>query len=392
MDRRVFVLVLDSVGCGAMPDAAGYGDEGADTLGHVARAVGGLDLPSLGALGLGCIHPVMGVDAAPRPLAVWGKMEEASPGKDTTTGHWELAGLVLEKPFALFPGGFPADLLSAFRRRVGRGVIGNVAASGTRIIERLGADHLGSGDLIVYTSGDSVFQVAAHEDVVSLEELYGACVVARELCDAHRIARVIARPFVGEPGSFARTYNRKDFSMEPPHDTLLDILEREEVAVTGVGKIRDIFAGRGVSRSLHTDGNDDGMRLTLELARTAGPGLVFVNLIDFDMLYGHRNDPQGYARALERVDAFLPAFRDALRPGDVTFIVADHGCDPTTPGTDHTREHVPLLAFGPDVRPGPCGTRRSFADLAETVLALFGLPAMGSGTAVGEILAGSRRQ
>jgi phosphopentomutase len=238
----------------------------------------------------------------------------------------------------------------------------------------------------VYTSADSVFQIAAHEHVVPLEELYAACEIARAICDEHRVARVIARPFVGTPGGFTRTYNRRDFSMAPPAPTLLDRLVGAGVEVTGVGKIEDIFAGRGLTRSVHTSGNEDGMRRTLELARSAGPGLVFVNLIDFDMLHGHRNDVAGYARALERVDAFVPDLEQALQPGDVAIVTADHGCDPTFPGTDHTREHVPLLAFGPALRGGPAGTRRSFADVAETVLALFGLPAMGSGEAVAEIV------
>jgi phosphopentomutase len=383
--RRVFLLVLDSVGCGALPDAAEYGDEGADTLGHVAAAAGGLALPALERLGLGCLHAIEGVRPVSAPGGVWGRMAEASPGKDTTTGHWEIAGVTLDEPFALFPDGFPDALLEPFRRRTGRGILGNRAASGTVIIEELGAAHLESGDLIVYTSADSVFQIAAHERVVPPEELYAACRVARTLCDEHRVARVIARPFVGEPGGFTRTYNRRDFSMEPPAPTLLDLLVGAGVEVTGVGKIEDIFSGRGLTRSVHTSGNEDGMQRTLELARSAGPGLVFVNLIDFDMLHGHRNDAAGYARALERVDAFVPDLEQALAPGDVVIVTADHGCDPTFPGTDHTREHVPLLAFGPHLRGGPCGTRRTFADVAETVLALFGLPAMGTGEAVAGI-------
>jgi len=382
---RVFLLVLDSVGCGALPDAAAYGDEGADTLGHVAAAVGGLRLPALERLGLGCLHAIEGVRPVADAGGVWGRMAEASRGKDTTTGHWEIAGVPLDEPFALFPDGFPDAILRPFERATGRGILGNRAASGTVIIEELGAEHVETGDLIVYTSADSVFQIAAHERVVPLEELYAACRAARTLCDEHRVARVIARPFVGEPGGFTRTYNRRDFSMAPPAPTLLDRLVGAGVEVTGVGKIEDIFAGRGITRSVHTSGNEDGMRSALELARTAGPGLVFANLIDFDMLYGHRNDARGYSRALERVDAFVPDLERALAPGDVVIVTADHGCDPTFPGTDHTREHVPLLAFGPGLRGGPCGTRRTFADVAETVLALFGLPAMGTGEAVAGI-------
>lgn len=385
--QRVFVIVLDSVGCGALPDAGLYGDEGADTLAHVAREVGGLSLPALERLGLGCIHPIEGVAPIESPAAVWGKMAAASAGKDTTTGHWELAGLVLDEPFALFPDGFPVSLVAAFTRRVGRGVLGNRPASGTVIIEELGDEHMGSGDLIVYTSADSVFQIAAHEQVVPLEELYTACEVARGLCDPYRVARIIGRPFVGEPGSFKRTYNRKDYSMAPTGPTMLDRLSGAGVEVTGVGKIGDIFAGKSIGRSVHTEGNDEGMDRTLELARQAGTGLVFVNLVDFDMLYGHRNDPAGYAEALVKVDGFLPTLEQALGPGDVVFLTADHGCDPAFPGTDHTREYVPLLAFGPSVPPGPCSTRRSFADLAETVLALFGLPPMGTGAPIREVIA-----
>jgi phosphopentomutase len=265
-------------------------------------------------------------------------------------------------------------------------VLGNRAASGTAIIEELGSRHVETGDLIVYTSADSVIQIAAHEEVVPLDELYAACRVARELCDARRIARVIARPFVGRPGSFERTYNRRDFSMAPFGPTMLDALVTSEIQVTGVGKIEDIFAGQGISRSIHTNGNDEGMRRTIELAGEAGPGLVFTNLVDFDMLYGHRNDAAGYAAALERVDAFLPRLESALRPGDVAFITADHGCDPTTPGTDHTREYVPLLAFGPSITGRGCGTRATFADVAETVLALFDRPCMGTGTPVTQVL------
>jgi phosphopentomutase len=383
---RIFILVLDSVGCGALPDAHRYGDAGADTLGHVARAVGGLHLPNLEKLGLGCIHPVDGVGPVGSPEAVWGRMAEASSGKDTTTGHWELMGLVLDEPFAVFPDGFPGTLISAFSEGVGRGVLGNRAASGTAIIEELGPAHLATGDLIVYTSADSVFQVAAHEQVVPLEELYEACRLARRLCDPLRIARVIARPFVGSPGTFSRTYNRHDFSMEPPVPTALDRLVAAGIEVTGVGKIHDIFAGRGISRSIHTEGNAQGLDRTIDLARSAGPGLVFVNLVDFDMLYGHRNDPAGYARALEEVDAWIPDLVRALGEGDAVVLTADHGCDPLHPGTDHTREYVPLIAFGPSVRPEAAGTRRTFADLAETVLGLFGLDPIGTGTAVAPLI------
>jgi phosphopentomutase len=313
-------------------------------------------------------------------------MAERSRGKDTTTGHWELAGLVLDEPFAVFPRGFPPELIDAFVSATGRGVLGNEAASGTEIIERLGANHVESGRFIVYTSADSVFQIAAHESVIPLEELYAACETARTLCNDYNIARIIARPFLGEPGSFSRTYNRRDFSMLPSGPTMLDRLVGAGIQVSAVGKIEDIFAGRGMSCAIHTEGNEDGMRRTLEFVREGVGGLVFVNLVDFDMLFGHRNDPAGYAAALAAVDGFLPDLLEGLRPGDRVLLTADHGCDPTHPGTDHTREWVPLLVYGPDLEGGPVDDRATFADVAETVLAHFGLPPMGSGTPVVEAL------
>jgi phosphopentomutase len=384
--RTVYLIVLDSVGCGAQPDAAAYGDDGADTLGHVASFVGGLHLPFLQSLGLGNVHAIEGVPACAQPRALHCKMAQRSRGKDTTTGHWEIAGLVLEEPFAVFAGGFPAGLIAAFERETGRGTLGNVAASGTAIIEKLGADHIETGRFIVYTSADSVFQIAAHESVVPLARLYEACEIARKLCDVHNIARIIARPFVGNPGSFVRTYNRRDFSMQPTGPTMLDRLVGEGVRVTAVGKIEDIFAGRGISRAIHTEGNADGMQRTLELARRGVQGLVFVNLVDFDMLYGHRNDPTGYAAALQAVDGFLPLLDAQLGPADSVILTADHGCDPTFAGTDHTREYVPLLLYGPGIDGGAVADRTSFADVAETVLTMFGLSPMGSGTSIEQAL------
>ena len=371
---RVVILVADGAGCGGAPDAAAYGDAGTDTLGNIARAVGGLALPNLGALGLGHLTEIAGVPAVAAPRGAYGAMREASAGKDTITGHWEMAGLVTAEAMATFPHGFPAEITDALAKAAGRGLVGNKAASGTAIIDELGPHHLATGDLILYTSADSVLQIAAHEVVVPLPELYRICEAARVIADANHIGRVIARPFVGKPGAFRRTYNRRDYSLVPPAPTLLDALTTAGVPVVGVGKIWDIFAGRGVPTSLHSEGNTDGMRLTLETLATLERGLLFVNLVDFDMLYGHRNDVAGFARALVELDAWLPKLEAVLRPGDAVFITADHGNDPTTPGTDHTRERVPLLAFGPNVRPGPLGERASFCDLGQTVADGFGLP------------------
>jgi len=376
-DRRRFaVLVADSVGVGEMPDAADYGDGGSDTLAHVARAAGGLRLPNLGRMGIGNLTAVAGVPPDPEPTASWGRMAERSPAKDTTTGHWEMMGVPLEVPFRRFPGGFPAEILDPWLAATGApGVLGNRAASGTAILDELGAEHVRTGKPIVYTSADSVFQVAAHEAVVPVERLHAWCREARRILDPWRVARVIARPFVGSPGAWRRTWARRDFSMPPPRPTVLDRLGEAGVPVVGVGKIGDIFDRRGVGTDVHTEGNADGLRRTEALLREMDRGLLFVNLVDFDMLYGHRNDPAGYARALEELDAALPSVLSALRPGDVLALTADHGCDPTTPSTDHSREYVPLLVQVPG-RPGrPLGTRRSFADLGATVAAFFGVEA-----------------
>ncbi len=377
---RAVVLVADGVGCGGAPDAAAYGDAGADTLGNLSRATGGLVLPNLQALGLGHLTAIAGVPAVASPRAAWGAMREASAGKDTITGHWEMAGIVTERAMPTFPDGFPPEILEPLRAAAGRALLGNKPASGTAIIEELGPRHLATGDLILYTSADSVLQLAAHEEVVPLAELYRTCEAAREIADRYQIGRVIARPFVGVPGAFRRTYNRRDYALVPPGPTLLDRLAVAGRPVVGVGKIADIFAGRGVSISLHSEGNADGLRLTLDALDTLGPGLLFVNLVDFDMLYGHRNDAPGFARALGELDAWLPAFEAALAPDDLVFLTADHGNDPTTPGTDHTRERVPLLAFGPRVRPAPLGDRASFADLGQTIAAALGVEPLARGT------------
>lgn len=362
------------MGIGALPDAADYGDAGADTLGHIAERRGGLNLPHMGALGLGNIRPLAGVPPAAVPRASWGRLASAARGKDTLAGHWEMMGLPLEKPLALFPAGFPPGLLEDFIRRTGvSGYLGNKAASGTEIIAELGAEHVRTGFPIVYTSADSVFQIAAHEEVIPLERLYEICARTRALGDEWRIGRIIARPFLGRPGTFARTTNRRDFSMCPPGGTMLDVLAGAGKTVTAIGKIENIFAGRGITRSRPSHGNSEGMRFVAEEAASGGPGLVFANLVDFDMLYGHRNDVDGYAAALETFDRELGALLPVLIPGDVLVITADHGCDPTHPGTDHTREYVPLLVASPGRTARPLGLRRTFADIGASVLDAFGL-------------------
>jgi phosphopentomutase len=377
--KRAIILVADGVGCGGAPDAADYGDAGADTLGNLARAVGGLALPHLQALGLGNLTAIAGVREAAAPRAAWGVMREASAGKDTITGHWEMAGLVTEVAMATFPSGFPREITAPLQTAAGRGLLGNKTASGTAIIDELGAQHVATGDLILYTSADSVLQLAAHEEVVPLVELYRICEAARAIADRHQIGRVIARPFVGTPGAFRRTYNRRDFSLVPPAPTLLDHVRDAGQSVVGIGKISDIFAGRGLGYSIHSEGNHDGMHLTLEALATLDRGLLFVNLVDFDMLYGHRNDVAGFARALVELDRWLPELEAALRPDDAVFITADHGNDPTTPGTDHTREQVPLLAFGHPVRPARLGTRASFCDLGQTIAEGLGVAPLARG-------------
>jgi phosphopentomutase len=374
--RRFLVLVADSAGCGAMPDARAYGDEGSDTIGNTSRAVGGVSLPTLGRMGLGHLTAVQGVPPDPAPRAFHGRMAERSHGKDTITGHWEMMGIVLKEALALFPRGFPPEIIDPFVRETGvPGVLGNVAASGTVIVEQLGPEHQRTGKPIVYTSADSVFQVAAHEETVPVDELYRWCRIARRQLDRWNVARVIARPFVGRPGAYVRTYHRKDFSIATPGPTVLEQLVEGGVPVVGVGKIPDIFDRKGITEEVHTAGNADGLAKTEALLDRVDRGLLFVNLVDFDMLYGHRNDPVGYARALEELDRALPRILDRLGPGDLAAITADHGCDPTTPSTDHSREYVPLLVHAPGRGGGDLGTRGSFADLGATVADFFGLPA-----------------
>jgi phosphopentomutase len=372
---RAFLLILDGLGIGELPDAADYGDEGSNTLLHVAEAAGGLRLPTLERLGLGHLLVLPGVGPVPDPRGARGRLQEKSPGKDSTIGHWELAGLTLDRPFPTYPRGFPPELLERWRERVGRGWIGNVVASGTEIIQRLGEEHQRSGRFIVYTSADSVFQVAAHEETVPLEELYEACRAARALLQgAHAVGRVIARPFAGMAGEYRRTAHRHDFSLPPFAPTLLDRLVGAGHPVVTVGKVDDLFAGRGVSDAIRTHGNAEGEEALVGLARAGGRGLVFANLGDFDTQYGHRNDPAGFARALEQFDPRLEELLAYLRSDEMCLVTADHGNDPTTPSTDHSREYVPLLAAGPRVRAGAdVGTRETFADVAATLAEMFGV-------------------
>ncbi|WP_422393237.1 phosphopentomutase [Neomoorella humiferrea] len=371
---RVIIIVLDSVGVGELPDAAAFGDAGSNTLGNIAARVN-LKLPNMARLGLGNIIPLRGIAPVGSPTAAYGKMASKSAGKDTTSGHWELAGLILEKPFPLYPHGFPPEIIEPFERAIGRKVLGNKPASGTVIIEELGAEHMRTGYPIVYTSADSVFQIAVHEDVIPVEELYRYCKIARRLLTGeHAVGRVIARPFIGEPGHFIRTDRRQDFSLEPPRPTLLDAVVNAGLQVMAVGKIKDIFAGRGISRWIHTHDNMDGIDQTCNFMREGGRGLIFTNLVDFDMRYGHRNDVTGYAGALEAFDRRLPELIEALNEGDVLVITADHGCDPTTPSTDHSREYVPLLIYGDKIRKINIGVRPTFADLGATVAEMLDVP------------------
>jgi len=378
---RAIVIVMDSVGIGELPDAATYGDQGSDTIGNIARRVG-LRVPTLRALGLGRVASLGGA-AAPHPAtAAVGRMAEASPGKDSVTGHWEMMGIVLDRPFPVFPNGFSADVLEAFSRATGRGVLGNKAASGTQIIDELGPDHMRTGRLIVYTSADSVFQIAAHEEVVPIAELYRACEIAYKLAgEGLGVGRVIARPFVGAPGHFKRTANRRDYALPPAGETLLDRVKAAALPVVAIGKIEDLFAGRGITHAIHTTSDDDGMDQVERQMDEVGRGLILTNLVDFDTQYGHRNDIEGYARNLERFDARLDALLPRLRADDLLIVTADHGNDPTTASTDHAREYVPLLVTGRHVRAGvDLGTRPTFADVGQTLADVFGVGRLAHGT------------
>ncbi|WP_054692791.1 phosphopentomutase [Syntrophomonas palmitatica] len=368
MRRRVILIVLDSVGIGAGPDCELYGDKGCSTLKNTALVAGGLNLPNLAVLGLGNIEEIPGVKPQAQAAGAYGKMQERSKGKDTTTGHWEMMGLVLQQAFPTYPKGFPLELIREYELRIGRRTLGNKVASGTEIIAELGSEHMETGYPIVYTSADSVFQIAAHEDIIPLEKLYEMCRVAREmLTGEHAVGRVIARPFIGEPGSFVRTAHRHDFSLQPDKNVLDFILEAGQ-EVIGIGKIKDIFAGCGVSQNYPTENNQDGINKILKVMQEEFKGLIFANLVDFDQLWGHRNDAHGYAKALEEFDRRLPEILLKMKDEDILIITADHGCDPTTPGTDHTREYVPLLVYGKNLQKDVnLGTRESFADLGATV-------------------------
>ncbi len=372
---RVILIVLDSVGVGAMPDAASYGDSSStDTLGNIARQRP-LHLPNLGQMGLGNLKSLGSVPPAREPSAAYGRCALASPGKDTTTGHWEMVGIHLERPFPLFPNGFPPEVMKPFEERIGRHTLGNCAASGTEIIQKLGEEHVRTGSPIIYTSADSVFQIAAHEDVIPVWELYKICEIAREILRGpYEVGRVIARPFTGNAGSFKRTANRHDYAVPPPRGMLLDQLESADVEVYSIGKISDVYLGRGIQEQVKTKSNDDGMAETAKALDELQRGLIFVNLVDFDQQYGHRNDVEGYATALEAFDRWLPEFTGKLKEDDLLIITADHGCDPTTPSTDHSREYVPLLAYGPKAHGGvDLGLRGTLSDIGQTVAENFGV-------------------
>ena len=380
--QRATVIVLDGVGVGAMPDAADYGDAGSNSVGNTSRAVGGLSLPYLGRMGLGNLTVVEGVPPVPDTVGAYGRMAEVSPGKDSTIGHWELMGVVSARPLPTYPNGFPREVIEEYERRIGRKTLGNKAISGTVIIDELGAEHVRTGWPIVYTSADSVFQVAAHEEVIPLEELYRICGIARDMLTGdHAVGRVIARPFLGQPGNFARTQNRRDFSLAPPEATLLDRLVEAGREVIGVGKVDDLFAKRGLTVCHHTVDNRVAAEQVIELLSGDEGSMILANLIEFDMLFGHRNKPEGYAGALEAFDSRLPQIMDAMSAGDVLFIVADHGNDPTTPSTDHSREYVPLLVYGEHVEAAVnLGTRESFSDLGATIAELLGIDPLSKGS------------
>ncbi|HTK07580.1 MAG TPA: phosphopentomutase [Ktedonobacteraceae bacterium] len=383
--QRAIVIVLDGVGAGENPDSAAYGDSGASSLEHCAQAIGGLTLPHLGQLGLGNLTPIQGTPPSTQAKGSYGRLASQAAGKDSVAGHWEMTGVILKKALPTYPQGFPTEIVSAFEHAIGRKVIGNVVASGTEIIQQLGAEHVRTGAPILYTSADSVFQIAAHQEVIPLPELYHICELARNmLIGDHAVGRVIARPFIGTAGAFKRTEHRRDYALAPLGTTLLDLLKAAGHEVIGIGKIEDLFAGRGLTQTEHSETNQAGMAATLrwlEQASFTGPGLLFVNLVEFDMLWGHRRDSQGYARALREVDAWLPELQERMRPGDALFFSADHGVDPTYRGTDHTRESVPLLAYGQPVRPGiSLGTRSTIADLGQTLAEAFGVGPLAAGT------------
>ncbi len=387
MSRRAAIIVLDGLGVGAARDTDAYGDTGSNTLGNVIRATPGLRLPHLTALGLGHCADI-GLPHVAEPAAAYGRAQPAAAGKDSTTGHWELCGLTITTPFPTYPDGFPAELLAGFSERTGRGVLGNIASSGTAILDQLGAEHVATGAWIVYTSADSVFQIAAHEDIVPIEELYAACAIARELLHGeHAVSRVIARPFVGKSGVWSRTKRRKDYSLPPHGRTLLDALGDGHIPVVGVGKVDDLFAGRGV-RAIHTATNAEAYELIEGGLLAMRRGLLFANVIEFDQSWGHRNDVAGFAKGLEALDRWIPRLQKQVRDDDLIILTADHGNDPTTPSTDHSRECVPVLVLGGKVRPVALGERATFADLGQTVAEFLGVPPLAVGTSfLSEVLA-----
>jgi len=382
--ERVILIVLDGCGAGELPDAADFGDRGSNTLGNLSRAIpGGLALPNLQALGLGNIIAIEGLSPNPSPQGCWGKLAERSKGKDSTFGHWEIAGLVTEKPLPTYPHGFPPEIIEPFKKAVGRDILANKVASGTEIIKELGDEHVKTGFPIVYTSADSVFQIACHEEIVPLAQLYDWCQKARDLLTGeHAVGRVIARPFIGTSGNYQRTGgHRRDLSLKPFKPTVLDNLKNSGFQVIGVGKIHDLFAGQGLTASIHTDDNRDGMQKVLETLPDLRQGLLMANLVDFDMSWGHRNDVPGFYKGLQEFDAWLPGLVKVMTAEDVLMITADHGNDPTTPSTDHSREYTPLLAYGPAIKSGKnLGTRESFADIAATLAEVFGIKGTGQGT------------
>lgn len=389
MIKRVILIILDSVGMGALPDADKYGDVGADTIGHVAKFNGGLKLPNMESIGLGLIEGIQNINKVSNPLGCYGKFYEASNGKDTVTGHWEMVGVKSEIPLPTYPNGFPAEIIKEFEEKTGRKVIGNKPASGTEILDELGEEQLKTGSLIVYTSADSVFQIAAHEDIIPIEELYKYCEIAREMLTGdNAVARVIARPYLGEPGNFIRTSNRKDYALLPPHATALDKLQEAGVKVMAVGKIEDIFSGKGIYSAVHTKDNMDGVDRTLDYMKTEKDGLIFTNLVDFDMKWGHRNDPKSYGKGLEDFDVRLKEIMQNMESDDILFITADHGCDPTYPGTDHTREYVPFLAYGEPLKKGyNLGTKVGFFNMGQTICDIFNSEKIINGDSfLGEIL------
>ncbi|MBI5969819.1 MAG: phosphopentomutase [Deltaproteobacteria bacterium] len=378
--KRAVIMVFDGFGAGALPDAPSYGDAGSHTIDNVSRAVGKLHIPNLVGFGLGLIEGINAVEKTLTPIASYGRMREVSPGKDTETGHWEMSGVILDKPFPTYPGGFPPEIMERFTKATGYGWLGNCAASGTKIIEALGAEHIRTGRLIVYTSADSVFQIAGHVDVIPVEELYRVCEIARELLYEYNIGRVIARPFAGHPGDFRRTDGRRDYSLAPCSETIIEKIKAAGQNVVGIGKIGDIFAHRGLTFEAHTKNNMDGIDKTIAALKESKTGLIFTNLGDFDTLYGHRNDAVGYANALFEADARLPEIIAALDERDVFIITGDHGCDPTTQSTDHSREYVPLLVYGKGLKPGVnLGTRLSFADVGATLAEVFSIKGFKAG-------------